>query len=68
MKFLGNFGPTVNAHRREVKGFMLDQDDGDGYKAYLSSTELRELADACNEMAIWLDARADRASDKPEGV
>ena len=56
MKFLGEFGPTVNEQSREIKGYMHD-DEGGG-KVYLDAGELRELASACNEVADWLDKRA----------
>lgn len=56
MKFLGNFSPTSNASERQLKGYMYD-DEGGG-KVYLDSSELRELATACNEAADWLDKRA----------
>lgn len=57
MKFLGDFGPTVNAQHREVKGYMHD-DEGGG-KVYLHASELREIAASCIEVADWLDKRAD---------
>ena len=57
MKFLGDFGPTVHAQSREVKGYMHD-DEGGG-KVYLDAGELREIAASCNEVADWLDKRAD---------
>ena len=57
MKFLGDFGPTVHAQNREVKGYMHD-DEGGG-KVYLDAGELREIAASCNEVADWLDKRAD---------
>ena len=60
MKFLGDFGPTVNAQNREVKGYMHD-DEGGG-KVYLSAVELREMAASCIEVADWLDKRAEHAS------
>ena len=58
MKDLGNFGPTVNVKAREVKGYM-HHDDGDDMRTYFCSAELRQIAMACNEVAAWLDARAD---------
>lgn len=57
MKFLGDFGPTVHAQSREVKGYMHD-DEGGG-KVYLDAGELREIAASCNEVADWLDKRAE---------
>ena len=57
MKELGNFGPTVNAAHREVKGYMLD-DEGDGVSRYWSSDDLRNIANGCNDVAEWLDQRA----------
>lgn len=66
MRFLGNFGPTVHADRRQIKGYMIDPEDGEGGKVYLDSNELRALAEACIQMANWLDARAtDSASAEP---
>lgn len=59
MKFLGFFGPTVHTKRREVKGYMHD-DEGGG-KVYLDAGELREIAASCNEVADWLDKRAEDA-------
>lgn len=57
MNELGNFGPTVNAAHREVKGYMLD-DEGDGVSRYWSSDDLRNIANGCNDVAAWLDQRA----------
>lgn len=57
MKFIGGFGPTVNAQNREVKGYMM-VDDG-GYSVYIDSSRLREIAAGCNEVADWLDRRAE---------
>lgn len=55
MKFLGDFSPTVYTQTRELKGRIRDD------KVYLDSGELRELAKACNEVAEWLDKRAEAA-------
>lgn len=57
MKFLGDFRPTVHEEKGELKGYMHD-DDG-VHKVYLDACELRELATACNEVADWLDNRAE---------
>lgn len=57
MKLLGNFGPTVRAESREMKGMTVDE-CGDHVKTYYDSGELRELAKACIEVADWLDRRA----------
>ena len=57
MKFLGRFSPTVNSQLKEIKGYM-HSDDCEG-KVYLDSGELREMALACNEVAAWLDKRAE---------
>jgi hypothetical protein len=67
MKFLGNFGPTVNVENRQIKGYMLDPDDGEAGKVYLDSRELIELANACIEMAHWLDARASDSAGEKHG-
>lgn len=65
MKFLGNFWPTVHEEKRELKGYMHD-DDGGG-KVYLDACELRELAAACNEVADWLDNRAESVHNAEGG-
>lgn len=57
MRTLGSFTPTANPAYREVKGSMLGE-YGDAEKTYFDSSELRELAAACDEVANWLDARA----------
>ena len=59
MRFIGEFGPTVRADRRELKGRIVDI-DGDHVKAYVDSGELRELAASCIEVADWLDKRAEQ--------
>jgi hypothetical protein len=56
MKWLGNFSPTYDG---TLKGYKLDSDDGEGYKEYLDSGELRELAQSCIVVADWLDALPD---------
>lgn len=61
MDALGNFGPTVNALNREVKGYTMDSNTGDCGKAYYSSDDLRNIAAGCIEVADWLDKRADIA-------
>lgn len=64
MKFLGSFGPTVHAHLREMKGYMLDNDSGSGSgKVYLDANDLREIAAGCIEVADWLDKRADAVAN-----
>lgn len=57
MKDIGDFGPTVHAANREVKGSVADE-SGELCKAYYTSDELRSLAAACTEVADWLDKRA----------
>ena len=69
MELLGNFGPTVNEQKRELKGYLHDDEGGD--KAYLDSGELREIAASCIEVANWLDDRADKTANdlaKPPGA
>lgn len=58
MKELGNFGPTARAEAKEVKGCMHDPDEGGTVKTYLDSGDLRAIANACREVADWLDRRA----------
>lgn len=57
MKLLGNFGPTVNAKDRIIKGTM-DDGEGESCSVYLNSQELREMAAHFIEAADWLDAAA----------
>lgn len=64
MKWLGNFGPTVHAHNREMKGYKLDDEDGEGGKTYVTSAEFRKLAAACIEAADYLDKRAADSSSE----
>jgi hypothetical protein len=58
MKELGSFSPTNSPQNREVKGYTLDP-DGDAGKTYWGSSDLREIAAACVEVADWLDKRAE---------
>lgn len=58
MKFMGNFSATVNVENREIKGYMLGPDDNEGGKIYLYSHELKSMAEHFNEVAEWLDKRA----------
>jgi len=58
MEELGNFGPTVNAANREVKGYM---EDG---KIYWRSKDLREIAESCIAVANWLDLRAEQQENQ----
>jgi len=57
MDFLGSFGPTVNSADRTLKGWVPDA-DGEVRSAYISATELREMATHFHEVADWLDDRA----------
>lgn len=64
MDELGNFSPTVNHQYKEVKGYTLDSESGEGGKTYWSSDDLRTTAKACNEVADWLDKRAELDANK----
>ena len=57
MKVIGEFSPTVHKESCEVKGYTLDE-DGQGEKTYLTSTDLFEISVACEEVAQWLEERA----------
>lgn len=59
MDELGDFGPTVNASNRTVKGQMARWQDGEIYRVYHTSDYLRKIASACEEVADWLDKRAE---------
>jgi len=60
MKTLGNFGPTVRKADRLIKGCMLTSDGSADFRVYFDSDELRAIAIACNEVAAWLDERANK--------
>lgn len=57
LDWLGSFGPTVNVLACEIKGYMVDS-DGDNCKTYLSSPQLRDIAEDLISIAQWLDERA----------
>jgi len=57
LKTIGDFGPTVHAKSRELKGYLHAEEGEDG-RTYIDANELRELAAACVEAADWLDKRA----------
>ena len=54
LKMLGNFGPTVHAKNRELKGYL-----GEEGRTYFDAGDLRNIAAALIEAANWLDKRAD---------
>jgi len=56
MNGLGDFSPTVRAGDCMVKGHMASEYGEDG-RTYWTSDDLRRIAQACNEVADWLDAR-----------
>lgn len=60
MKLLGDFSPTSNPAQQQVKGYMLDNESGEGCKVYFDAGELRELAIACLEVSDWLMVRASK--------
>lgn len=64
MRDLGNFSPTFHAINREVKGYKLDS-EGEAGKCYYTSSDLRQIAIACKEVADWLDKRAQYAKETP---
>lgn len=68
MKSLGDFGPTVRAENKELKGYVLDDEDGGAMKCYCGSKDLRNMAAHFIEVADWLDKRASLAesSDQPK--
>lgn len=57
MRCLGNFVPTIHAQDRQVKGYAPWGNEFAG-KVYLTSTDLREVAQHLQEIADWLDVRA----------
>jgi hypothetical protein len=56
MRELGEFGPTGNEEDKEVKGLAVTE-DGEVVKMYYRSIDLRAIAEACIEVADWLDER-----------
>lgn len=61
LDFLGCFHPTVKETDCTIKGYMADGDYKDISKIYLSSPDLRALAEDLNSIAQWLDERATEA-------
>lgn len=59
LKFLGSFAPTVDPSHKLLKGYMYDGDEGECGRVYLEPSDLRALASACNEVADWLEERAE---------
>ena len=57
LEMLGNFGPTVRASQRELKG-CVNSDHGEDGRVYLNSDDLRKISAALVEAADWLDKRA----------
>jgi len=55
MVFLGSFSPTFRPDEGLIKGYMADE-DGTG-KCYLDAADLKRLAEACLEVAEWLEKR-----------
>ena len=55
LELLGDFQPTVNPLDCKIKGYV------NGNKEYYDSPSLREMADALNSIAQWLDERANEA-------
>jgi len=58
---LDNFNPTTRASDKRIKGYL---DEG---QVYLCSDELREIAAAYVEVAVWLDLRAGEENINKEG-
>lgn len=58
MDKLGSFGPIDNKKAKTLKGSTLSE-YGEGVKTYWTSQDLRDIADACTEVADWLDKRAE---------
>ena len=58
---LGAFHPIRDPKEAAVKGWLLDYNVSGSASANLSSTDLREIATACIEVADWLDKRAAEA-------
>lgn len=56
LKQLGNFHITTN--NKELKGYTLDPDDGEGYKTYWDRHDLIAAATALMDAADALDALA----------
>ena len=67
LQLLGNFGPTTNISDRMLKGWTIDNEADGLVKTYMSSRDLREIAEDLNSIAQWLDERATEAERK-EGV
>lgn len=53
MVWLGEFEPTIKGD--QVKGYRYDKELGSTHSAWLSTSELGQLAEACKEMAAILN-------------
>ena len=51
---MGEFSQTIKGD--EVKGAIMDFEEGRPHKAYLNAEELRAISSACIEMANHLDS------------
>ena len=54
MEELGDFSPVVVGNTIEIGGYLVDR-DGSIEATYWKSSDLRKIADACTEVAEWLD-------------
>lgn len=66
LRKIGDFGPTVRAEEKLVKGYAAWGDDEPG-KHYLDSAELRLVGSHLIRAADWLDARAAAALNVERG-
>lgn len=53
LEFLGNFGPTVNAQDKMLKGYTKRG------KTYLDASDLKDLASVLISVSEWLLERAE---------
>lgn len=59
LQVIGNFEPTINTADCLMKGWSMDE-DGYPCKTYYNNEDFRSMSHAANEIADWLEERADQ--------
>lgn len=62
MEELGDFSPEIIGNNIEIRGYLVDR-DGSIEATYLKASDLRKIANACTEVAKWLDREVRRVGE-----